>query len=170
MLSYEVTESGYGWSDLNCEHRFSEDLFPSVLLNHDEFEFRVPFNCKDVLAARFGEKWHQPATRRFTQGRVAGSMQLYKNGVMFDFIFHYVRGEKTYWFEPAANVISTKGFLPATLSDTTAGQMLVPDFAEVFLEEHYGDWRTPVKTWDGAVDNPTIIDGDVAMKLITCSG
>ena len=93
-------------------------------------------------------------------------MQLYKNGVMFDFIMHYVRGDKTYWFEPAANVISTKGFLPCSLKSTTAGEMLFPDYPEIFLQEHYGDWKVPVKTWNGAVDNPTIIPVDDAMQKI----
>jgi hypothetical protein len=103
---------------------------------------------------------------RFSKGWVVGSMQLYKDGVMFDFIMHYVRGNKTYWYEPAANVISTKGFLPCSLKSTTAGEMLFPDFPEIFLQEHYGNWRVPVKTWDGAVDNPTIIASNMAMSEI----
>ena len=166
LLSYESSPSGFGWTDLNCEHRFSQDLFPSEVVVIDGYQWRIPAKAEAVLTARFGDNWHQPAQKRFTQGRVAGSMQLHKQGVMFDFIFHYVRGEKTYWFEPAANVISTIGFLPASRKNTTAGEMLIPDNAEVFLEEHYPNWKVPVKTWDGAVDNPTIIDGDEAMMKI----
>lgn len=159
-------EKEFGWLDLNCEHRFSGPLFPAVTIKIDGLEWPIPLNHEAVLEARFGKKWRSPSVRRFKQGRVPGSMQLFKDGVMFDFIFHYVRAGKTYWFEPAANVISTKGFLPAVIQSTTAGLMRLPKHAHIFLEEHYGDWRTPVKQWDGAVDNPTIIDGNLAMASI----
>ncbi len=163
---YIEKQQGFGWRDLNCEHWFSEPLFPAQAYEIANQVYYGPAQTDAFLQARFGNNWQNKPALRFTQGRVVGSMQLYKDGVMFDFIMHYVRGDKTYWYEPAANVISTKGFLPSSLKSTTAGEMLFPDFPEIFLQEHYGDWKVPVKTWDGAVDNPTIIDSDVAMRKI----
>jgi hypothetical protein len=156
----------YGWRDLNCEHWFDNKLFPAEKIMLSEHLFFAPKQPKQFLSSRFGNTWMEKPKSRFSKGWVVGSMQLYKDGVMFDFIMHYVRGNKTYWFEPAANVISTKGFLPCSLKSTTAGEMLFPDFPEIFLQEHYGNWRVPVKTWDGAVDNPTIIASNMAMSEI----
>ena len=160
------TAMQYGWSDLNCDHCFSEPLFPAQRKNVHGISLNLPNNFEAHLCARFGKNWQQPSTRQFSEGRIEGWMQLYKDGVMVDYIVHYARGDKTYWFEPAANVISTKGFLPATLEDTPAGRLFMPNYPEIFLTEHYGDWKTPVKSWNGAVDNPTIIDSDNAMQAI----
>ncbi|MBU3002093.1 LicD family protein [Paraglaciecola arctica] len=163
---YIENQQGFGWRDLNCEHWFDKPLFPAESYTIGEHSYYAPAQTDAFLQARFGNNWQNKPALSFTQGRVVGSMQLYKDGVMFDFIMHYVRGDKTYWFEPAANVISTKGFLPCSKQNTTAGEMLIPDFPEIFLQEHYGDWRTPVKTWNGAVDNPTIIKSELAMQAI----
>lgn len=160
------SEGQFGWRDLNCEHWFDSPLFPAQKCQLPQLSYYAPHQVEEFIHSRFGHNWSQKPSAKFTQGRVVGSMQLYKDGVMFDFIMHYVRGDKTYWFEPAANVISTKGFLPCSQQDTTAGKMLLPDFPEIFLQEHYGDWQTPVKTWDGAVDNPTIIPSGHAMLVI----
>jgi hypothetical protein len=160
----------FGWRDLNCEHWFDQALFPSQKLEVSEQTYYVPANPEQFLAARFGDNWHARPQAKFQKGRVVGSMQLYKDGVMFDFIMHYVRGDKTYWYEPAANVISTIGFLPCSIKSTSAGDMLFPDNPEVFLQEHYPNWQVPVKKWNGAVDNPTIIDSDVAMQNILAVG
>lgn len=164
---YVCQEEGFGWRDLNCEHWFDEPLFPaqSQQTINQQIYFS-PANTEAFLQARFGDYWHAQPAAKFNMGRVVGSMQLYKDGVMFDFIMHYVRGDKTYWFEPAANVISTIGFLPCSIKSTTAGEMLFPDNPEIFLQEHYGNWKVPVKTWNGAVDNPTIIASDFAMQEI----
>ncbi|GAC20829.1 LicD family protein [Paraglaciecola arctica] len=163
---YINEEKGFGWRDLNCEHWFDQPLFPAQNYAIGDCCYFGPANTEAFLLARFGSNWQAKPLARFSEGRTIGSMQLYKNGVMFDFIMHYVRGDKTYWFEPAANVISTKGFLPCSLKSTTAGEMLFPDYPEIFLQEHYGDWKVPVKTWNGAVDNPTIIPVDDAMQKI----
>ncbi|MDU0355711.1 LicD family protein [Paraglaciecola aquimarina] len=163
---YIEHEKGFGWRDLNCEHWFDKPLFPAQSHTIDNRVYYGPAQTDSFLQARFGKNWHCTPPLKFTQGRVVGSMQLYKDGVMFDFIMHYVRGEKTFWFEPAANVISTKGFLPCSIKSTTAGEMLFPDHPEIFLQEHYGNWKVPVKTWDGAVDNPTIIPSEEAMQKI----
>ena len=163
---YIENEQGFGWRDLNCEHWFDQPLFPAQNYVIGDYSYFGPANTKAFLQARFGSNWQARPLAKFSEGWIEGSMQLFKDGVMFDFIMHYVRGEKTYWFEPAANVISTKGFLPCSLKSTTAGEMLFPDFPEIFLEEHYPDWRVPVKTWDGAVDNPTIISSELAMQVI----
>lgn len=160
------TEVHYGWRDLNCDHCFSEPLFPSQSKNIHGISLNLPNNFEAHLSARFGNNWQRASARQFSEGRIEGWMQLYKDGVMVDYIVHYARGEKTYWFEPAANVISTKGFLPATLKDTPAGRLYMPNYPEIFLTEHYGDWKTPVKSWNGALDNPTIIESDKAMKAI----
>jgi hypothetical protein len=168
FLSIE-NEQGFGWRDLNCEHWFDKPLFPAQPYSIGASVYYAPAGTDAFLNARFGNNWQNKPALSFTEGRVVGSMQLYKDGVMFDFIMHYVRGDKTYWFEPAANVISTKGFLPCSLKSTTAGEMLFPDYAEIFLQEHYGNWKVPVKTWDGAVDNPTIIPSDKAMQEIICT-
>ncbi|MFQ3250404.1 LicD family protein [Glaciecola sp.] len=159
-------QSEFGWSDLNCDHWFSSPLFPAQTKEVHGMTLNLPNDFEGHLLARFGKNWHKPSPSQFSNGRVEGWMQLYKDGVMVDYIVHYVRGEKTYWFEPAANVISTKGFLPATLEDTPAGKLLMPDHPEIFLTEHYGDWKTPVKSWNGAVDNPTIVPSDEAMQAI----
>jgi hypothetical protein len=163
---YVCEEQGFGWRDLNCEHWFEQPLFPAQNYAIGGCSYFGPANTQAFLQARFGSNWQAKPVAKFSEGRTIGSMQLYKHGVMFDFIMHYVRGDKTYWFEPAANVISTKGFLPCSLKSTTAGEMLFPDYAEIFLQEHYGKWKVPVKTWDGAVDNPTIINGQSAMNII----
>lgn len=163
---YVEEQSRAGWLDLNCEHWFDKPLFPVEKMQLASLSYYAPANAEQFIEARFGVNWHQQPKAKFSEGRVVGSVQLYKDGVMFDFIMHYVRGDKTYWYEPAANVISTLGFIPYSIQDTTAGKMLIPDNPEIFLQEHYGDWQTPVKTWDGAVDNPTIIDSDVAMQII----
>lgn len=163
---YVENEQGFGWQDLNCEHWFDKPLFPAQPYAIGDHVYYAPAQTLAFLHARFGNNWQNKPALSFTEGRVVGSMQLYKDGVMFDFIMHYVRGDKTYWYEPAANVISTKGFLPCSLKSTTAGEMLFPDFPEIFLQEHYGNWKVPVKTWDGAVDNPTITDPDFAMQKI----
>ena len=163
---YIEDEQGFGWRDLNCEHWFDQPLFPAQSYEIGDCVYYAPAQTDAFLHARFGNNWQAKPVAKFSEGRTIGSMQLYKDGVMFDFIMHYVRGDKTYWFEPAANVISTKGFLPCSLKSTTAGEMLFPDFPEIFLQEHYGNWKVPVKTWDGAVDNPTIIPSDVAMGVI----
>jgi hypothetical protein len=166
---YVCEEQGFGWRDLNCEHWFEQPLFPAQNYAIGDCSYFGPANTEVFLQARFGKNWQAMPVAKFSEGRTIGSMQLYKNGVMFDFIMHYVRGDKTYWFEPAANVISTKGFLPCSLKSTTAGEMLFPDYPEIFLQEHYGNWKVPVKTWDGAVDNPTIISSDKAMQEIICT-
>ena len=163
---YVVGDNGFGWRDLNCEHWFDHALFPAERQTIGGKHYFSPANTESFLKARFGDRWNEKPVAIFTKGRVFGSMQLYKNGVMFDFIMHYVRGHKTYWFEPAANVISTIGFLPCSMKNTPAGEMLVPDHPEVFLEEHYPNWKVPIKTWDGAVDNPTIISSELAMQKI----
>jgi hypothetical protein len=163
---YIHEEQGFGWRDLNCEHWFDQPLFPAHNYVIGDCSYFGPANTQAFLQARFGSNWQAKPVAKFSEGRTIGSMQLYKNGVMFDFIMHYVRGGKTYWFEPAANVISTKGFLPCSLKSTTAGEMLFPDFPEIFLQEHYGNWKVPVKKWNGAVDNPTIINSDLAMSSI----
>ena len=159
-------EQGFGWRDLNCEHWFEQPLFPAQNYAIGDCSYFGPANIEAFLHARFGSNWQAKPLATFTEGRTIGSMQLYKDGVMFDFIMHYVRGDNTYWFEPAANVISTKGFLPCSIKSTTAGNMPFPDYPEIFLQEHYGNWKVPVKTWDGAVDNPTIIGSDEAMQKI----
>jgi hypothetical protein len=166
LFLYIEDEQGFGWRDLNCEHWFDQPLFPSQKYVLGDYYYSGPANTQAFLQARFGSNWQAKPVAKFSEGRTIGSMQLYKNGVMFDFIMHYIRGDKTYWFEPAANVISTKGFLPCSLKSTTAGEMLFPDYPEIFLEEHYGNWKVPVKTWDGAIDNPTIISSDKAMQEI----
>jgi hypothetical protein len=163
---YVCEEQGFGWRDLNCEHWFDRPLFPAQNYVIGDYSYFGPANTEAFLQARFGNKWQAKPVAKFSGGRVVGSVQLFKDGVMFDFIMHYMRGDKTYWFEPAANVISTKGFLPCSKQNTTAGEMLIPDFPEIFLKEHYGDWQTPVKTWNGAVDNPTIIKSELAMQTI----
>jgi hypothetical protein len=163
---YIDNDSGFGWRDLNCEHWFDKPLFPAQLNTIGDSFYFSPANTEAFIQARFGSNWQAKPVAKFSAGRVVGSMQLYKDGVMFDFIMHYVRGDKTYWFEPAANVISTKGFLPCSMQSTTAGDMLFPVNPEIFLEEHYPNWCVPVKTWDGAVDNPTIISSDLAMQVI----
>ncbi len=163
---YIESNNKFGWQDLNCEHWFDKPLFPAQQENTGNIKYFSPVNPKEFLSARFGSSWRKPLGSKFTKGWIVGSMQLYKDGVMFDFIMHYIRGEKTYWFEPAANVISTLGFTPFSMKDTTAGKMRIPDHPEVFLEEHYPNWRVPVKEWNGAVDNPTIIDSDEAMQAI----
>jgi hypothetical protein len=162
-LSYEQS---FGWRDLNCEHWFDQPLFPAQSYSLGDCYYFGPANTEAFLQARFGSAWQAKPVAFFSEGRAVGSMQLYKNGVMFDFIMHYVRGDKTFWFEPAANIISTKGFVPYSMHQTSAGDMLFPDHPEVFLEEHYPNWRVPVKTWNGAVDNPTIIPSDEAMQEI----
>ena len=159
-------EGKYGWRDLNCEHWFDNRLFPAEKIVTEALTYFAPNQPKQFLTCRFGNTWAQMPNPKFSNGRIIGSMQLYKNGVMFDFIMHYVRGDKTYWYEPAANVISTRGFLPCSTKSTTAGDMLFPDYPEIFLQEHYGNWKVPVKTWDGAIDNPTIIASDKAMQVI----
>jgi hypothetical protein len=166
---YREDEQGFGWRDLNCEHWFDKPLFPAQSYAIGDGVYYGPAQTDSFLQARFGNNWQVNPPLKFTEGRVVGSMQLYKDGVMFDFIMHYVRGDKTYWFEPAANVISTKGFLPCSTKSTRAGDMLFPDHPEIFLQEHYGNWQVPVKTWNGAIDNPTIIDSDVAMQKILIS-
>jgi hypothetical protein len=166
LFLYIEDEQGFGWRDLNCEHWFDQPLFPAQKYALGDYSYSGPANTQAFLQARFGSNWQAKPVAKFSEGRTIGSMQLYKHGVMFDFIMHYVRGDKTYWFEPAANVISTKGFLPCSLKSTTAGDMLFPDYPEIFLQEHYGNWKVPVKTWDGAVDNPTIISSDNAMQEI----
>jgi hypothetical protein len=167
---YVETQQGFGWRDLNCEHWFDQPLFPAQSMQVNGHDYYCPANTVEFLQARFGLNWQVKPKAKFTKGRVVGSMQLYKDGVMFDFIVHYVRGELTYWYEPAANVISTRGFLPCSMKDTTAGAMLFPNYPEIFLEEHYPNWQVPVKTWNGAVDNPTIIDSDYAMQIILGDG
>ena len=37
---------------------------------------------------------------------------------------------------------------------------------EIFLQEHYGDWQTPVKSWNGAVDNPTLVPNQQTLSII----
>ena len=85
---------------------------------------------------------------------------------MVDYIIHYQIDEKTYWFEPNANVISTAGFLPTEVQPTTAGDLCFPVHPEIFLQEHYGEWQTPVKTWNGAVDNPTLVPNKETLERI----
>ena len=160
------SEGKYGWRDLNCEHWFDNRLFPAEKIVLKAQTYFAPNQPKQFLNSRFGDTWSKKPIPKFSKGKVVGSIQLYKNGVMFDFIIHYVRGDKTYWYEPAANVISTKGFLPCSIQSTTAGEMWLPDYPEIFLQEHYGNWKIPVKTWDGAIDNPTIIASDKAMQVI----
>lgn len=166
LFNYTECEGQFGWKDLNCEYWFSEALMPTDHTESLSYSWPIPRNVTAVLRARFGDNWRKQPEPLFSKGRVPGSVQLYKDGVMVDYIFHYIRAKKTYWFEPKANVISTKGFVPYSKHNTTIGEVLIPDFPEIFLQEHYGDWLTPVKKWDGTVDNPTIIDSDVAMKKI----
>jgi hypothetical protein len=148
---------------LQLDNSTDNPLFSAQNYAIDDCSYFGLANTEAFLQARFGSDWQAKPVSILSEDRAIGSMQLFKDGVMFDFIMHYVRGEKTYWFEPAANVISTKGFLPCSMQSTTAGDMLLPDHPEVFLEEHYPNWRVPVKTWNGAVDNPTIILSDEAM-------
>lgn len=169
LFNLEFSQNKGVWRDLNCEYWLDCNLLESKKLKVGDVQFKIPADTECFLQARYGDKWGEHFPDTFTEGRLPAFLQIYKDGVMVDYIIHYQVGEKTYWFEPNANVISTKGFIPTEFKSTTAGKLCFPCYPEIFLEEHYGDWRTPVKQWNGAVDNPTLVSNQEAMtRILNC--
>ncbi|WP_339350120.1 LicD family protein [uncultured Alteromonas sp.] len=167
LFNFSFSDGRGVWRDLNCEHWVDGDLLSQPKeLKVNQKSFLIPSGSEDFLSARYGKGWESPAPPNFTYGRLPAFLQAYKDGVMVDYIIHYQVGDKTYWFEPNANVISTAGFIPTEIRQTTAGALRFPVKPEIFLQEHYGEWQTPVKTWNGAVDNPTLIPNAETMSLL----
>ncbi|MDC8830469.1 LicD family protein [Alteromonas gilva] len=166
LFNFEFSKNKGVWRDLNCEYWLDCNLLNAKTLEVGDEQFRIPVDTESFLQARYGNRWSERSPGTFTEGRLPAFLQVYKAGVMVDYIIHYQVGEKTYWFEPNANVISTQGFLPTELKSTTAGELRFPVHPEIFLKEHYGDWQTPVKRWNGAVDNPTLVPNQHAMAII----
>ncbi|AMJ97575.1 hypothetical protein AVL55_05010 [Alteromonas macleodii] len=167
LFNFNEVDGKWFWRDLNCEHWVDANLLEApVSLNVGDYNFRVPKQTEAFLEARYGSHWHVASRSKFSHGRLPAFLQVYKAGVMVDYIIHYQIVEKTYWFEPNANVISTAGFLPTEIQPTTAGDLCFPVHPEIFLQEHYGEWQTPVKTWNGAVDNPTLVPNKETLERI----
>lgn len=167
LFNFAFAEGQGLWRDLNCEHWLDANLLAAPdVLQVGQLQFRIPAQTEAFLTARYGKHWASPAPKQFSQGRLPAFLQAYKDGVMVDYIIHYQVDDKTYWFEPNANVISTAGFLPTEIRPTSAGPLRFPVQPEIFLQEHYGDWRTPVKSWNGAVDNPTLVPNAETMTRL----
>lgn len=166
LFNFEFSKNKGVWRDLNCEYWLDCNLLNAKTLEVGDEQFRIPVDTESFLQARYGNRWSERSPGTFTEGRLPAFLQVYKAGVMVDYIIHYQVGEKTYWFEPSANVISTRGFIPNEFKSTTAGELCFPCNPEIFLEEHYGDWQTPVKQWNGATDNPTLVPNQQAMTCI----
>lgn len=167
LFNFHEVGGKWCWLDLNCEHWVDANLLEApVSLHVGDYDFRIPKQTEAFLEARFGSHWHVSSKPKFSLGRLPAFLQVYKAGVMVDYIIHYQIHEKTYWFEPNANVISTAGFLPTKIQNTTAGDLCFPVQPEIFLKEHYGEWQTPVKTWNGAVDNPTLVPNNETLERI----
>ncbi len=167
LFNFAFSEGKGRWRDLNCEHWLDADVLAAPeVLQVGELQFFVPAQTEAFLQARYGKTWASPAPVKFSAGRLPAFLQAFKDGVMVDYIIHYQVGDKTYWFEPNANVISTAGFLPTEVRQTTAGPLCFPVQPEIFLQEHYGDWQTPVKSWNGAVDNPTLVPNQQTLSII----
>jgi len=76
------------------------------------------------------------------------------NGVMIDVFFHwhengrlYHEGQKTRWWNTPFELVERE-FL--------GERFLVPENAELYLTENYGDWRTPVKDFETFCDTPNM--------------
>ena len=76
------------------------------------------------------------------------------NGIAIDVFFHFREidnywhaGVKTRWCNSPFSLVH-KSFL--------GGQYLVPEDYERYLTENYGDWETPVKQFDSAIDTPNM--------------
>ena len=74
------------------------------------------------------------------------------NGIPLDLFYHY-RETEDYWhggvklkWHNSPFGLSERRFLDETF--------LIPSNHEVYLEENYGDWKTPVTTFDSAFDTP----------------
>lgn len=167
LFNFHYADGKGHWRDLNCEHWLDADILSNPkVLTVGAYTFYIPAQTEAFLQARYGNNWSTAPAQKFSRGRLPAFLQAFKDGVMVDYIIHYQLGEHTYWFEPNANVISTAGFLPTEIRQTTAGSLCFPVQPEIFLQEHYGDWQTPVKRWNGAVDNPTLVPNDDTMALI----
>lgn len=78
----------------------------------------------------------------------------HSNGVMIDVFFHweedgrlYHEGQKTRWWNSPFRLVET---------DFLGEKFLVPDDADTYLTENYGDWRTPVTDFETFCDTPNM--------------
>lgn len=77
------------------------------------------------------------------------------NGVMIDVFIHWKEGgqlwhegQKTRWWNTPFNLIETE-FLGEAF--------MVPDDADLYLTENYGDWRVPVHDFETFCDTPNMV-------------
>lgn len=76
------------------------------------------------------------------------------NGVMIDIFFHWVEngrmyheGQKTRWWNTPFELVER---------DFLGERFLVPNDADRYLTENYGDWRTPVADFETFCDTPNM--------------
>lgn len=88
------------------------------------------------------------------------------NGVMADVFVHweyggrlYHEGRKTGWWNTAFSLVKT---------DFIGGKYLIPDNAELYLEENYGNWKVPDKNFDTFADTPNMYTADRAELIWYC--
>lgn len=77
------------------------------------------------------------------------------NGVMIDIFIHWEEdgrlwheGQKTRWWNTPFNPIEV---------DFLGERFLVPDDADLYLTENYGDWRVPVHDFETFCDTPNMV-------------
>lgn len=95
---------------------------------------------------------------RFHMGRVDLTTDrlrvIHANGTWIDIFPHYMEGDKL-WHDGSATRWWNTPFGLKTMSFLGVEQY-VPDDPELYLEENYGDWRTPVVNFDARVDAPNV--------------
>lgn len=79
-------------------------------------------------------------------------------GVMLDIFFHWEHdgrllheGQKTRWWNTPFSLVE---------HDFLGEKFLVPDNADLYLSENYGDWRTPVQAFETFCDTPNMLVAD----------
>jgi hypothetical protein len=82
----------------------------------------------------------------------------HQNGVMIDVFRHFMKdgqyihqGVKVYWWNTPFNLVE---------HDFLDSKYLIPENYDLYLQENYGDWRTPAPEFETFVDTPNMVITD----------
>lgn len=79
---------------------------------------------------------------------------------MLDIFLKYIAGDTMdYVLSSRGLTMPSKHLLTTDSIEFCGKQLAIPSQAEAYLEQHYGDWKTPVRDWHlGMLQNATLFD------------
>jgi hypothetical protein len=165
MLDF-VTAAAIALADLN--HAFAEIglkafLISGTLLGQVREGDIIGWD-KDIDVGIFREDCHSDLEKWFSTspifrvGRVDLSSDrvraIHENGTWIDIFPHYMEGDKR-WHDGTATRWWNTPFGLRTVNFLGIDQY-IPDDPERYLDENYGDWRTPNSHFDARMDAPNV--------------